>query len=61
MSSVGFEPANPIVKLPQTYALDRTATGIRSRRNIDIYYISAPAKKLFFKSFLFLAIDADAP
>jgi hypothetical protein len=26
--SVGFEPAIPATKLPQTYALDRAATGI---------------------------------
>jgi hypothetical protein len=28
MPSVGFEPAIPAVKQLQTYALDRTATGI---------------------------------
>jgi hypothetical protein len=28
MPSVGFEPATPASKRPQTHALDRTATGI---------------------------------
>jgi hypothetical protein len=28
MPSAGFEPAIPATKLPQTYALDRAATGI---------------------------------
>jgi hypothetical protein len=28
MPSAGFEPAIPVIKRPQTYALDRTATGI---------------------------------
>jgi hypothetical protein len=28
MPSVGFEPAIPVTKLPQTYALDRATTGI---------------------------------
>jgi hypothetical protein len=28
MPSAGFEPANPASKWPQTYALDRAATGI---------------------------------
>jgi hypothetical protein len=28
MSRVGFEPATPVTKWPQTYALDRAATGI---------------------------------
>jgi hypothetical protein len=28
MPRAGFEPAIPTTKLPQTYALDRAATGI---------------------------------
>jgi hypothetical protein len=28
MPSAGFEPVNPVTKQPQTYALDRAATGI---------------------------------
>jgi hypothetical protein len=28
MPSAGFEPATPATKRPQTYALDRAATGI---------------------------------
>jgi hypothetical protein len=28
MSSAGFEPAIPIIERPQTYASDRTTTGI---------------------------------
>jgi hypothetical protein len=28
MPSAGFEPAIPAIKRPQTYALDRAATGI---------------------------------
>jgi hypothetical protein len=28
MSSAGFEPAIPATKRPQTYALDRAATGL---------------------------------
>jgi hypothetical protein len=28
MPSEGFEPATPATKRPQTYALDRAATGI---------------------------------
>ena len=28
MLSVGFKPTIPAIELPQTYALDRTATGI---------------------------------
>jgi hypothetical protein len=30
MTSAGFKPAIPATKRPQTYALDRTATGIGS-------------------------------
>ena len=29
MASVGFQPAISAIKTPQTYALDRTATGVR--------------------------------
>jgi len=29
MVSVGLQPAISAIKLPQTYALDRTATGVR--------------------------------
>jgi hypothetical protein len=28
MPSAGFEPAFPVTKIPQTYALERAATGI---------------------------------
>jgi hypothetical protein len=31
MPSVGFEPATPATKWPQTYALDRAATGISNK------------------------------
>jgi len=35
MASVGFEPTITAIKLPQTYSLDRTATGVRL---ITFYY-----------------------
>ena len=36
MRSAGFEPAVPAVGWLQTYALERTATGIGSEKNIAI-------------------------
>ena len=30
-----FEPAKPAIKRPQTYALDRTATGIGPQRSVS--------------------------
>jgi hypothetical protein len=38
MPSVGFEPAIPATKRPQTYALDRAATGIGSFQNTVIQF-----------------------
>jgi len=38
MPSVGFEPAIPAIKLPQAYALDRTATGIDTGNPYCIRY-----------------------
>jgi hypothetical protein len=34
MPRAGFEPAIPATKLPQTYVLDRAATGISGRLGI---------------------------
>jgi hypothetical protein len=34
MPSAGFEPAIPATKRPQTYALERAATGIGNNLNI---------------------------
>ena len=36
MPSAWFEPAIPAIKRPQTYALDRTATGIGLQDITDI-------------------------
>jgi hypothetical protein len=37
MPSAGFEPATPTTKRPQTYALDRSSTGIGDHKtNEDI-------------------------
>ena len=37
MPSSGFEPAFPAIERPQTYALDRTATGIGTQRVLLTY------------------------
>ena len=31
----GFEPTIPVIELPETYALDRTVTGIGSYWNLE--------------------------
>jgi hypothetical protein len=35
MPRAGFEPATPATKLPQTYALDRAATGVLFNYHYD--------------------------
>jgi len=38
MPSAGFEPEIKAIKLPHTYALDRTAFGIYSLNLTDLYF-----------------------
>jgi hypothetical protein len=41
MPPVGFEPTIPASALPQTYALDRAATGIReSKKKTDVKIVN---------------------
>jgi hypothetical protein len=40
MTAVGFEPTVPASKWPQTYALDRAATGTGNVENRDVKYSS---------------------
>jgi hypothetical protein len=37
MSRAGFEPATPAIKRPQTYTLDRAATGIGNNQHLLLY------------------------
>jgi hypothetical protein len=37
MPPAGFEPAIPATKRPQTYALERAATGIDFSKTLDAY------------------------
>ena len=47
MSSAGYDPAIPAIKRPQTYALDRTASGIGNSRTIERRY--TPSCRLEFE------------
>jgi hypothetical protein len=40
MPLAGFEPATPATKRPQTYALDRTATGIGIEPSHDVIIVA---------------------
>ena len=46
MPPAGFEPTIPVSERPQTYPLDRAATGIGSGRNTRLQYISNSAINL---------------
>jgi hypothetical protein len=47
MPSVGFEPATPATKRPQTYALDRAAT------EVGIYYLIKQIYVMYRNAFLY--------
>jgi hypothetical protein len=48
MPSAGFEPASATIELPQTYALERTATGIVSVFMYDYEPVSLQFEKPFY-------------
>jgi len=50
MSSVGFELAIPVIQLPQTFALDRTAAGIGNDIRTNYVYIFKFILPLIFGS-----------
>ena len=51
MPSAGFEPVIPASELPQTFAVDRSATGIRSMdclaRSNSLYRLRCPGPSIF--------------
>jgi hypothetical protein len=46
MTSAGFEQAIPATKRPQTYALDRAATGTGEIISITLQYLYRPVSTL---------------
>ena len=62
ITSMGFEPAFPAIERPQTYALDRTVTGIGSLKYW--FYVTHTAYLHIFKpfySFLFIPTASLCP
>ena len=50
MSTVGFEPTIPASERPQTYALDRAATGTGIRRTYPLENNHPPTLREFYIS-----------